>query len=157
MEGRTLSHFRILAKIGEGGIGVVYKAEDEQLRRAVALKVLLPDVVANEDRRARFLREARAAAAISHPNIATIYEVGEADGVVFIAMELVPGTTLRGRVALGALAQVYERLGDNARARRLYDQFIADWKDGDPDIPELVTARQRLAMLSSRGTSSVSQ
>jgi serine/threonine protein kinase len=95
MIGRTLSHFRILAKIGEGGMGVVYRAEDEKLRRAVALKVLPPDLVANEERRLRFLREARTAAAINHPNIATVYEVDEADGVVFIAMELVDGKTLR--------------------------------------------------------------
>jgi tRNA A-37 threonylcarbamoyl transferase component Bud32/tetratricopeptide (TPR) repeat protein len=95
MIGTTLSHFRILAKIGEGGMGVVYRAEDERLRRPVALKVLPPDLVGNEERRLRFLREARAAAAVTHPNIATIYEVGEADGVVFIAMELVEGKTLR--------------------------------------------------------------
>jgi tRNA A-37 threonylcarbamoyl transferase component Bud32 len=95
MTGRTHSHFRILAKIGEGGMGVVYRAEDEKLRRPVALKVLPPDLVGNEERRLRFLREARAAAAVNHPNIATIYEVGEDDGVVFIAMELVEGKTLR--------------------------------------------------------------
>jgi serine/threonine protein kinase/tetratricopeptide (TPR) repeat protein len=103
MEGTILAHFRILAKIGEGGMGVVYRAEDETLRRPVALKVLPPDVIANEERRMRFLREARAAAAIPHPNIATIYEIGEADGVVFIAMELVEGTTLRGRIGKGPL------------------------------------------------------
>jgi serine/threonine-protein kinase len=97
--GRTLSHFRILAKVGEGGMGVVYRAEDEKLRRQVALKVLPPDLVGNEERRLRFLREARAAAAVAHPNIATIYEVGEADGVVFIAMELVEGKSLRALIA----------------------------------------------------------
>ncbi len=95
MIGRTLSHFRILAKIGEGGMGVVYRAEDTNLRRQVALKVLPPELVANEERRLRFLREARAAAAVTHPNIGTIYEVDEADGIVFIAMELVEGKTLR--------------------------------------------------------------
>ena len=89
MIGTTLSHFRIVAKIGEGGMGVVYRAEDEKLRRNVALKVLPPELVENEERRLRFLREARTAAAINHTNIATIYEVDEADGVVFIAMELV--------------------------------------------------------------------
>ncbi len=93
--GQTLSHYRIVAKIGEGGMGVVYRAEDTKLRRQVALKVLPPDLVANEERRLRFLREARTAAAINHPNIATIHEVDEADGVVFIAMELVEGKTLR--------------------------------------------------------------
>ncbi len=98
MVGRTLSHFRIVAKVGEGGMGVVYRAEDERLRRSVALKVLPPDLVGNEERRLRFLREAQAAAAISHPNIATIYEVGEADGIVFIAMEYIEGETLRDRM-----------------------------------------------------------
>jgi serine/threonine-protein kinase len=81
MIGKTLSHFKILAKIDEGGMGVVYRAEDEKLRRPVALKVLPPDLVANEERRLRFLREARTAAAINHTNIATIYEVDKADGV----------------------------------------------------------------------------
>ncbi len=95
MKGRTLSHFRILEKLGEGGMGVVYRAEDERLHRLVALKVLPPDLVGNQERRLRFLREARAAAAVSHPNIATIYEVGDAEGDVFIAMELVEGKTLR--------------------------------------------------------------
>jgi serine/threonine protein kinase len=101
MIGRRLSHFRITAKLGEGGMGVVYRAEDETLRRPVALKVLPPELVANEERRLRFLREARAAAAVTHPNIATVYEVGEAPGesgqgpdIVFIAMELVEGKPL---------------------------------------------------------------
>jgi hypothetical protein len=76
-------------------MGVVYRAEDEKLRRPVALKVLPPELVANEERRLRFLREARAAASVTHPNIATIYHVDEADGQVFIAMELVEGKTLR--------------------------------------------------------------
>lgn len=94
MIGTHLSHFRILSKIDEGGMGVVYKAMDEKLQRHVALKILPPDLVADPDRRARFLREARAAAAITHPNIATIYEVDESDGVIFIAMELIEGETL---------------------------------------------------------------
>ncbi len=99
MIGRTLSHFRIIEKIGEGGMGVVYRAEDTKLRRQVALKVLPPELVGNEERRLRFLREARAAAAVTHPNIATIHEVDEVEGVVFIAMELVEGKTLRALIA----------------------------------------------------------
>jgi len=94
MIGRKLSHFRILEKLGEGGMGVVYRAEDENLGRQVALKVLLPGLVADEERRRRFLREARAAAAISHPNVATIHEADEDAGQAFIAMELVCGRTL---------------------------------------------------------------
>ncbi|HXV78174.1 MAG TPA: protein kinase, partial [Candidatus Polarisedimenticolaceae bacterium] len=95
MIGRTLSHFEIIDKIGEGGMGVVYRAEDRDLGRQVALKVLHTEFVTDEERRKRFLREARTAASISHPNIATIHEVGESDGVIYIAMELVEGRTLK--------------------------------------------------------------
>ena len=95
MIGKTLSHFRILAEVGRGGMGVVYKARDEKLRRDVALKVLPPELVGDEERRVRFMREARAAAAVTHQNIAVIHEIDEADGVIFIAMELVEGMTLR--------------------------------------------------------------
>ena len=94
-EGRSVAHFRILEKLGEGGMGVVYRARDERLQRTVALKLLPPDVARDESRRLRFLREARAAAQVSHPAIAAIHDVGEADGSVFIAMELVEGRTLR--------------------------------------------------------------
>jgi tetratricopeptide (TPR) repeat protein/predicted Ser/Thr protein kinase len=99
--GQSLAHFRILAKLGEGGMGVVYEAMDESLRRKVALKVLPDSFAQDEDRRRRFLREARSAAAITHANIATVHEVGEADGHVFIAMELVEGETLRVRLERG--------------------------------------------------------
>jgi tetratricopeptide (TPR) repeat protein/tRNA A-37 threonylcarbamoyl transferase component Bud32/TolB-like protein len=94
MIGRIVSHFRILEKIDAGGMGVIYRAMDRNLKRHVALKVLRPDLVADRERRARFLREARAAAAMTHPNIATIYEVGEVDGNIFIAMELIDGDSL---------------------------------------------------------------
>ena len=95
MIGQRISHFKILSKIGEGGMGVVYRAEDEKLGRQVALKVLQPEAVGNEERRLRFMREARSAAAVTHPHIATIHEIDEVDGVIFIAMELVEGKTLR--------------------------------------------------------------
>ena len=110
MIGRTLSHFHIIEKIGEGGMGVVYRAEDERLRRPVALKVLPPELVGDEERRLRFLRDARVAAAVNHPNIATVYEIGEAPdasgqgaATVFIAMELVEGKTLRDLLGKGPL------------------------------------------------------
>jgi serine/threonine protein kinase len=103
LEGRTLAHFRILAKLGEGGMGVVYKAHDERLQRTVALKVLPSEVAGDEARRDRFLREARAAAAVAHPGIAAIHEIGEADGIGFIAMELVEGKTLREHQGKGPL------------------------------------------------------
>jgi tetratricopeptide (TPR) repeat protein len=94
--GRTLSHFRVLEEIGRGGMGVVYRARDVRLDRDVALKVLPPEVVADADRKARFLREARAAAALSDPHIAVVHEVDEVDGVTFIAMELLRGEKLSG-------------------------------------------------------------
>jgi len=90
-----IAGYRIIRKIGEGGMGVVYEAVDEKLRRNVALKVLSSRLVASADQRARFFREARATATVSHANIVTIYEVDEADGVPFLAMELVGGKTLR--------------------------------------------------------------
>lgn len=93
--GQSLSHFQILEKLGQGGMGVVYKALDTRLRRIVAVKVLPPEAIKQPQRRARFLREAYSAAAISHPNIATVFEVGEAGDYVFIAMEYVAGQTLR--------------------------------------------------------------
>ncbi len=104
MIGKQLSHFKILSKLGEGGMGVVYRARDENLGREVALKVLPPESMASEERRLRFLREARTAAAVTHRHIATIHEVDEADGVVFIAMELVEGDTLTDRIGGKALS-----------------------------------------------------
>jgi serine/threonine protein kinase len=99
--GRSLAHFRIDAELGEGGMGVVYRATDEKLRRQVALKVLPESFAKDEDRRRRFMREARSAAAVTHANIATVYEVGEVDGQIFIAMELVEGETLRALIEKG--------------------------------------------------------
>jgi len=94
MTGRTLAHFEVLEKLGQGGMGVVYKARDAQLNRFVALKVLPPDKVTDLERRLRFMQEARAASALNHPNIVTIHEISNAEGVDFIAMEYVAGRTL---------------------------------------------------------------
>jgi serine/threonine protein kinase/Tfp pilus assembly protein PilF len=94
----TLSHYRIVSKIGAGGMGEVYLAEDAQLRRQVALKILPIDLASNQDRMRRFVQEAQAAAALNHPNIAHIYEIGESDGTNFIAMEFVDGETLHEKI-----------------------------------------------------------
>ncbi|HKV05297.1 MAG TPA: protein kinase [Candidatus Acidoferrales bacterium] len=99
MIGKALSHYRIAAEIGRGGMGVVYRAHDELLKRDVALKLLREDVVGHADLRTRVLAEARAACALSHPAITTIYDVAEEDGRLFIVMELVQGETLRVRLS----------------------------------------------------------
>jgi eukaryotic-like serine/threonine-protein kinase len=92
--GQTISHYRILRPLGAGGMGEVYRAEDTKLGRQVALKVLAHETSSDPDRRARFEREARAIAALNHPNIVTIYSVEEDNGVLFMTMELVDGTAL---------------------------------------------------------------
>lgn len=97
--GRMLSHYRLVEKIGEGGMGVVWKALDTRLNRHVALKLLPPELTADSERRQRFLREARTAAAVSHPNTVAIHDVDEADGLTFLCMELVDGRTLRSVLA----------------------------------------------------------
>jgi len=94
MIGQTLAHYKILEKIGSGGMGDDYLAEDTKLDRKVALKVLPPELAENEERRARFQREAKAIAALDHPNIVQVFSVEEADGVHFITMQLVHGKTL---------------------------------------------------------------
>jgi eukaryotic-like serine/threonine-protein kinase len=103
MIGQTLGHYRVLEKLGAGGMGVVYRAHDTQLDRDVALKVLPSEALADDKARARLLREARLASQLNHPNICTIHEVGEANGQAFIAMELVEGRPLSAHVADGAL------------------------------------------------------
>ena len=124
--GETLSHYRLVEKIGEGGMGVVWKALDTKLNRHVAIKVLRTELTADPDRRRLFLREARAAAAVTHPNIVTIHEVDEAGGITFLAMELAEGKTLRSLIgrrplpiqdALRIAAQIAEGLTRAHQAR----------------------------------------
>ena len=103
MIGQKISHYRIVEKLGEGGMGVVYRAEDLVLKRSVALKFLSSEALGDETEKARFLREAQAAAALDHPNICTVYEVGEDAGRTFLAMAYLEGETLQEKIAKGPL------------------------------------------------------
>ena len=104
MIGRTISHYKITEKLGEGGMGVVYKAEDTKLKRTVALKFLAAHLLNDEEAKARFLREARAAAGLHHPNICPVYEIDEAEGKTFLAMAFIEGEPLEAKIERGPLS-----------------------------------------------------
>ena len=106
---QTIAHYRIMEPLGAGGMGAVYKAYDKKLHRIIALKLLKPEYISQHDRRRRFLQEARAASALNHPHILTVYEVGEDDGKPYIAMEYIEGETLRQKIRSRAL-QIKETL-----------------------------------------------
>ena len=103
MTGKTISHYQITEKIGEGGMGAVYKARDLHLDRFVAIKVLAAEMVADPERKARFVREAKSASALNHPNIVHIYDIDQQDGIDFIAMEYVAGRTLGEMIPRGGM------------------------------------------------------
>ena len=104
MVGQTISHYKIVERVGAGGMGVVYKAEDTRLRRTVALKFLPLDLTQDPDARERLRAEAQTASALDHPNICTIHEIDETpDGQVFVAMSFYEGETLKQRIAQGRL------------------------------------------------------
>jgi serine/threonine-protein kinase len=103
--GQTVSHYKILEKLGQGGMGVVFKAEDTKLKRTVALKFLPPDLTRDEDSKQRFVQEAQAASALDHPNICTIFEIDETeDGRMFISMAYYEGETLKSKIGRGRLS-----------------------------------------------------
>jgi serine/threonine protein kinase len=105
MIGQTISHYKILEKLGSGGMGVVYKAEDTKLKRTVALKFLPPDLTRDDEAKKRFIHEAQAASALDHPNICTIHEIGETeDGTLFICMAYYEGETLKKKVTSNQLS-----------------------------------------------------
>src|SRR5580692_564730 len=103
MIGKVLGHYRVLEKIGSGGMGIVYRASDERLGRDVAIKILKPSLAHDQDRLRRFEQEARAAAALTHPNIVAIYDIGMHDGAPYIVSELLEGQTLRERLLDGPI------------------------------------------------------
>lgn len=103
MIGKTISHYKIIDKIGEGGMGVVYKAEDTKLKRIVALKFLTPQALRSQEEKTRFINEAQAAAALDHPNICTVHEIDEAGGQTFIAMACIEGQNVKDRIDSGPL------------------------------------------------------
>ena len=117
MVGQTLKHYKVEALLGRGGMGVVYKALDIRLHRPVALKMLAPNLVADPDRRTRFLREAQSAAVLTHPAIAQVYDIDEVDGGIFIAMEFVDGKTVTRLIKDGEL----DLLGAVEIARQIAD------------------------------------
>ncbi len=170
MIGSTLSHFRITSKLGEGGMGVVWGAEDTDLHRPVALKVLSDETLAREDMRARFMREARTAAALNHPNICTIYEVGEVDRVPFIAMELIEGSSLEKRLserqlALSELLRIATQIAEAMAAAHAGGIVHRDLKpgnvmltgDGQVKILDFGLAKPQTALLGGEGDETLAQ
>ncbi len=157
MIGKTISHYKILEKIGEGGMGQVFKAEDTKLKRIVALKFLPYHLVAGKKIKERFFHEAQAASALNHPNIITIHEIHEEKDEVFIAMECVDGVLLSDKLKDGPLKQqelisIATGIADGLNAahnaeithRDIKSENIIITKDGQPKIIDFGLAKQRV-------------
>jgi serine/threonine protein kinase/tetratricopeptide (TPR) repeat protein len=134
--GRTVAHYHLLGKIGEGGMGVVYKAEDTKLRRTVALKFLPPEMTRDKTAAARFLREAQTAAALDHPNICTVFEINEEGGQTYISMAYIEGVSLKEKIALGPLGieealDIASQLAEGLRAAHTRGIIHRDIKPGN--------------------------
>jgi serine/threonine protein kinase len=141
MVDRTISHFEILEKLGEGGMGVVYKARDTHLDRFVALKVLPPERVADPERKRRFVQEAKAASALNHPNIITIHDIAQESGIDFIVMEYVPGKTVdelipRKGMRLNKALKVAVQIADALAAAHTAGIIHRDLKPGNVMVTE---------------------
>ena len=141
MVGRTLSHYEILEKLGEGGMGTVWKARDTRLNRLVAIKVLPADKVADADRKRRFIQEAQAASALNHPNIVVIHDIASEDGIDFIVMEYVAGVTLDRRIPrqgmrLGELLEIAIQIADALAKAHAAGIIHRDLKPGNIMINE---------------------
>jgi len=146
--GETLLHYRIVGKVGEGGMGRVYQAEDTRLGRLVALKFLRPETIRDEKAKRRLMQEARAASALNHPNIVTIYSIDEKDDLDFIVMEYVPGDTLkeivqRGAIALPQVLEIGEQVADALAAAHSLKIIHRDIKPANI----LLTARGQAKVL----------